>query len=93
MKLTILALTLATLFVGGTQLEARTHISFNVGPVFAPPPPAYVVERYPSYVQQRTVIDPWGAPAYTEAVVVRPAPVYYAVPRPAYGFGFGWSFR
>lgn len=90
MKLTILGLTLAALFVGGTQLEARNYFSFNVGPVFAPP--AYVVQS-PRYVHQRTYIDTWGYP-YTEAVVVQPAPVFYPVaPRPAFNFGFGWTVR
>ena len=90
MKLTVLALTLAALFVGGTQLEARTYVSFNVGPVFSPP--AYVVERYPHYVQQHTYVNPWGYPAYTQSVIVQPAPVYYPV-APRASFGFGWMVR
>lgn len=98
MKLTVLFLTLASLFVGGTQLEARSYFSFNVGPVFSAPAyaPGYVVERYPApaYVQQRTYVNPWGYPTYTESVVVRPAPVYRVVtPPPVFNFGFGWSSR
>lgn len=92
MKLTVLGLTLAALFIGGTQLEARSHFSFNIGPVFAPP--AYVVQPYPAYVQQRTYVDSWGYPYHREAVVVQPAPAYYPVaPQPFYSFGFGWRVR
>lgn len=94
MKLAVLCLSLAALFVGGTQLEARSHFSFNVGPVFAPP--AYVVAPAPApaYIQERTYVDAWGYPYSRQAVVVQPAPVYYPVaPSPIFNFGFGWTFR
>jgi len=85
---------LGALFLGPTgSLEAkhRNYFSFNVGPMFAPAP-AYVVQPYPAYVEQRTYVDAWGYP-YREAVVVQPAPqVVYAQPAPI-SFGFGWMFR
>ena len=106
MKLVTLfsVLALAGLMIVGPKvsLEAKHHrnsFSFSVNPVFAPAyvggyNPGYVVERYPSYVQEYTYVDSWGMP-YREAVYVQPSPrVYYpAYPRPAVSFGFGMMFR
>lgn len=106
MKLVTLfsVLALATVMIVGPSfsLEAKHHhsrhhhsrnyFSLNVGPVVSSP--GYVVERYPTVVQQYTYVDPWGMP-YREAVFVQPAPrvVYPVYPRPAVSFGVGMMFR
>lgn len=92
MKITVLCLAIAALFVG-TQLEARSHFSFNVGlgPFFAPQ--AYVVQPAP-VVPAYTYVDPMGYPYGRPAVVMQPAPVYYPVaPAAPVSFGFGWKIR
>lgn len=79
-------------FAFTSKAEAKTHVSFNFGALFAPPTPVY--ERY--VVAPAPVV---AAPVYVypegPVVYVAPRPVYrevYVAPRPHFyqGFSFGW---
>lgn len=95
------AFVLAVALIAGPKfsLEAkhRNYFSLNFGPAFAYPPPAVVVQpSYPTIVEQRYYVDPYGYPSYN-TVYVQPAPRAYYVypPRPAFysGFSFGVGLR
>lgn len=76
-----------------SKAEARSHFSINIGGLFGPPAPTYVIEPAPVYVAPCPPPAPviYVAPRhYVEPVYVRPAPVYVR-PAPVYtGFSFGW---
>jgi hypothetical protein len=105
MKLTALfsVLLLTAVFAASPKsLEARHHccggprFALNVGSVLATPAPRYVVESYPTYVEEHVYVDQYGYP-YRERVYVQPAPRAYYVypPRPTIftGLSFGFNFR
>lgn len=63
-------------------VEARSCFSFNIGALFGPPAPVYVVEQAPVYVTPQPV---YVAPQPVAPVYVAPQPanaVYYVGPRP-----------
>ncbi len=100
MKLSILCsvLLLTAFFVVGPKLslEAKhhTHFSLNFGPLISTP--GYVVEQqYPTYVEERVYVNPYGYYPYPvrERVYVQPAPRTYVYPsRPAVYTGFSLGF-
>ena len=102
MKLPIICLAalcgLGFIFGPQTSLEAKhhNHFSVNFSPVYSAPAQTYIVEQYPTYVEERVYMAPHGYayPSYSERVYVQPAPrVRYVYPqRPAYYSGFSVGF-
>jgi hypothetical protein len=95
--------TAAMFAIGFTSLEAGHHhrkrVSLELGTVVPARHSTYVVEQYPSYVEEHVYMDPYmyGHPYRQTVHVYHPAParVYHHYQRPAIfsGISFGFSFR